>query len=85
MDSWPVFRGAQGFPWRPGWKEAGTYAPRALLAGCRNDAVEYCFDLSKAGRHEAAAEACAKAYQATGNPRTGDGGGGRPLLSRAPG
>jgi tetratricopeptide (TPR) repeat protein len=43
----------------------------ALLAGCRNDAVEDCFDLSKAGRHEAAAEACAKAYEATGNPRTG--------------
>lgn len=43
----------------------------ALLAGCRNDAVEDCFDLSKGGRHEAAAEVCAKAYAATGNPRTG--------------
>ncbi|HSK81216.1 MAG TPA: CHAT domain-containing protein [Thermoanaerobaculia bacterium] len=43
----------------------------ALLAGCRQDAVQGCLDLSREGRHEAAAETCAKAYAATGNPRAG--------------
>lgn len=43
----------------------------ALLAGCRHDAVQRCLDHSHAGRHEAALEECAKAYEATGNPRTG--------------
>jgi tetratricopeptide (TPR) repeat protein len=42
-----------------------------LLTGCRQDAVQVCLDLSRAGRHEAALKECAKAYEATGNPRTG--------------
>lgn len=50
---------------------ARAFGLAALLAGCRNDAVEDCFGLSKAGRYKAAAVECAKAYAATGNPRTG--------------
>lgn len=43
----------------------------ALLAGCHRDTVQVCLDHSRAGRHEEALEACAEAYEATGDPLTG--------------
>ncbi|HKV11264.1 MAG TPA: tetratricopeptide repeat protein, partial [Thermoanaerobaculia bacterium] len=43
----------------------------ALLAGCHGDTAQRCLDLSRAGRHEEALEACAEAYRTTGDPLTG--------------